>query len=119
MIYGIGTDIIEIKRIAFVLSGTDFVKRIFSVRENKYFFKKGYPPQTVAGNFAAKEAFSKALGTGLRGLKMKEIEVLRDELGKPYIEVSGKAKELLGERRVMVTISHCQDYATACAIIEE
>ena len=119
MILGIGTDIIEIKRIRDVLENTNFCKRFFSKKENEYFLKKNYNPQTIAGNFAAKEAFSKALGTGFRGFQLNEIEVLRDELGKPYIVPLGKVKELLGEKKVMVSISHCDEYAVSYVIIED
>ena len=119
MIYGIGTDITEVGRIAEILPKTNFCKRFFSGKENEYFLKKNYNPQTVAGNFAAKEAFSKALGTGIRGFELKEISVLRDKLGKPYIELSGRMKEVFGEKRIFVSISHSEKYAVAYVVIEE
>ena len=122
MIYGIGTDITEVGRIAEILPKTNFCKRFFSGKENEYFLKKNYNPQTVAGNFAAKEAFSKALGTGIRNFALREVEILRDELGKPYIELSGDAQKAAQKKwikRFHVSISHCRDYATAYVIAEK
>lgn len=114
MIVGIGTDIIEIERIEKAMSKLHFCRRFFSDRENHYFQTRNYAPQTVAANFCAKEAFSKALGTGIRGFSLKDVEVLRDELGKPYIECGGICKDI-----VHVSISHCAAYATAYVVIEK
>ncbi len=119
MISGIGTDIIEIGRIEKAISDTSFCARFFSKAENEYFLEKNNNPQTIAGNFAAKEAFAKALGLGFRKMALADIEVLRDSLGKPYICISGSAKKLLGDRRVHVSISHSRKYATAYVVIEE
>lgn len=119
MIYGIGTDIIEIDRIAKVIENTNFCSGYFSEEENAYFFKKRNHPQTIAGNFAAKEAFSKALGTGFRNLCLKDISVLRDELGKPYIKLSGNLAGILKDKKIFVSISHSEKYATAYVVIEE
>lgn len=119
MIKGIGTDIIEISRIEKAAQNTAFLTRYFSSSENAYFLKKNNHPQTIAGNFAAKEAFSKALGTGFAGIALKDIEVLRDKFGKPYINLSGRARELAENSRILVTISHSEKYAVAYVVIEE
>jgi len=119
MIYGIGTDIIEIDRIANAIENTGFCKRFFSEEENLYFLKKHNHPQTIAGNFAAKEAFSKALGTGFRNISLKDISVLRDSLGKPYIKFSENLNLSVDEKKVFVSISHSNSYAVAYVVIEK
>lgn len=121
MIYGIGNDIIEIDRIQKAIDRTsNFLEKIFSKREIEYFESKGMKTESIAGNFASKEAFSKALGTGVRGFSLNEIEVLRDELGKPYIEVSKNIinKFSLEEVKFHITISHNKTAAVAFVIIE-
>lgn len=114
MIIGIGTDIVEIARIEKAMSKADFCRRFFSDEENEYFEKRGFAPQTVAGNFCAKEAFVKAMGTGFRGIALRDIEVLRDEKGKPYIKCGG-----ICGYKIHVSISHSREYATAQVVIEE
>ena len=119
MIFGTGIDIIEIERIQKAIENTNFTKRFFSEKEQEYFLKKNMRPETVAGNFAAKEAFSKALGTGFSGFELKDVEILRDGLGKPYIEVGESLTEKLDGKRIFVSISHSEKYAVANVIIEE
>lgn len=122
MVVGLGTDIIEISRIAELVDKENFCKKYFSDRENEYFDSKKNKYEKVAGNYAAKEAFSKALGTGIRDFALREVEILRDELGKPYIELSGDAKKAAQKtwiKRFHVSISHCRDYATATVIAEK
>lgn len=118
MIYGIGTDIIEIERVKTAMT-KGFCERFFSERENAYFAEKNMRPETIAGNFVAKEAFSKALGTGISGFALKDVEVLRDKQGKPYIEFENSLKGRLENCKISVSISHCRDYATAVAVIEK
>lgn len=121
MIIGIGTDIIEINRIENVMKRTkSFIEKSFSEEEIKYFISKGFRSNVVAGNFAAKEAISKAIGTGFRGFGLKDIEVLRDELGKPIVILSSKIYEILEvkEFNIHVSISHSKENAIAYAIME-
>ena len=76
---------------------------------------------SFAGRFAAKEAFMKALGTGLREGSLQEIEILNDELGCPYMELSGKFLEMAGKKdmaRCWLSISHSREYATAQCVLE-
>tara|TARA_Y100000588_G_C13889231_1_gene767933 strand:+ start:132 stop:521 length:390 start_codon:yes stop_codon:yes gene_type:complete len=117
MVKGIGIDIIEISRIKKAVEKSDrFVKRLFTENEIEYFKSKNMKVESIAGNFAAKEAVVKALGTGLRGFKWTDIEVLRDELGKPVVYLHNGAKELATDRginEVMLSISHCKEYAVA------
>lgn len=122
MVVGVGTDIIEIDRIAELVDKENFRRKYFSARENEYFDSRKNMYEKVAGNYAAKEAFSKALGTGIRNFALREVEILRDELGKPYIELSGDAKKAAQSKwikRFHVSISHCKTFATATVIAEK
>lgn len=123
MIFGIGTDIIQVPRIEQKLVGTDGLKQaIFTSREITYCESRGNSPQHFAARFAAKEAFLKAMGTGWRdGYRFDEIEILNDELGKPKAVPHGKVKRFCEENgisRIHVSLSHLQDLAKAVVILE-
>ena len=121
MIIGIGTDIIEIHRIENIMIRTSsFIEKSFTNNEIEYFKSKGLKGNVIAGNFAAKEAISKALGTGFRVFGLKDIEVLRDKLGKPVVNLSCKIYELLEikEFNIHVSISHSKENAIAYAVME-
>jgi len=95
-----------------------FLPRYFGTRETQYFERKKFAPATVAANFCAKEAFAKALGTGIRGFALREVELLREENGRPYLAFSGKAAALVEASglRFEVSISHDRHYAIAQVI---
>lgn len=119
MIRGIGSDIIEVDRIQAAMNrhGERFLQRIFSPEEIRYCFSHQDAARHFAGRFAAKEAIVKALGTGFRqGVTWLDMEVLNDSLGKPEVVLTLRLLELCGQTSVMVTISHCKQYATATAI---
>ena len=100
-IYGIGTDIVNIKRVEKSLkkNGNNFKKRIFSKKEIIYCEGKKNPTSFYAKRFAAKEALSKALGTGIRkGINFKDIEILNDNLGKPSIFLKGNTAKFLNKK---------------------
>jgi len=121
MIIGIGTDIIEIERREKVINRTNsFIEKSFTNNEIEYFKSKGLKGNVIAGNFAAKEAISKAMGTGFRGFGLKDIEVLRDKLGKPIVKLSDKIYELLDikEFNIHISISHSKENAIAYAVME-
>ncbi len=122
MIKGIGIDIIEIDRIKrAVAKNKSFLTKIFTNKEIEYYQSKGSSIQTLAGMFCAKEAVSKAIGTGFRGFSFTDVEILRNQLGKPEVKLHSKAKELFEENNctfVQVSISHCKAYANAIAILE-
>ena len=121
MIIGIGTDIIEIHRIEKIMMRTSsFIEKSFTSNEIEYFKSKGLKGNVIAGNFAAKEAISKAIGTGFRGFGLKDIEVIRDKLGKPVVNLSCKIYELLEikEFNIHVSISHSKENAIAYAVME-
>lgn len=120
MIYGIGTDIIEIDRIHKALNrNLKLLNKIFSEEELEMLKKKNFKSESVAGNFCAKEAVMKALGTGLRHFKLTDVQILRDELNKPIVVPKGKFLELCNQNNIttiMVSISHSKNYANANAI---
>jgi holo-[acyl-carrier protein] synthase len=124
MIKGIGTDIVEVSRIERESArlGADFLRRIFTPREIDYCEGRRRRFESYAARFAAKEAFLKALGTGGRdGISWLEIEVVRDERGRPDLVLRGRADELARERaisRVLVSLSHSHELATAVAVLE-
>ena len=100
-IFGIGTDIVNIKRMEKTLKGKNinFKKRIFSKNEIIYCEKKKNPSSFYAKRFAAKEALSKALGTGIRkGINFKDIEILNDNFGKPSIQLKGSTANFLKKK---------------------
>lgn len=120
MIKGIGIDIIEIKRIeAAIEKNNGFLKRIFNDSEIEVFQAKGLRVSSIAGFFAAKEACMKALGTGLREMKWKDIEIKNDLLGKPYVVLHNNAKEVAYKQKIseiLLTISHSRENAIAHVI---
>ncbi|AEF93380.1 Holo-(acyl-carrier-protein) synthase [Desulfotomaculum nigrificans CO-1-SRB] len=118
MLKGIGTDIIEIERIELAISrgGQQFLDRVFTPREQEYC---GGKVHCLAGRFAAKEAILKALGTGLRGMRWTDIEILPNYLGKPEVKLSGPALEIAAEMdiaKILVSISHDRGRAVAFAV---
>lgn len=122
MIYGVGTDIIEINRIRKAMEKyPKFVDRLFSHDELEYYENKQWNPQNIAGGFSAKEAVLKAIGTGLSKFKWKEVEIIRDNKGKPFVRLSGKAKQHADDNYIgliHVSITHCREYAAAIAVAE-
>ncbi len=115
-----GVDIIEIPRIQQVLDryGQRFLNRIFTPSEIEYC--RGRAPN-LAGRFAAKEATMKALGTGVRGVGWKDIEVVRAESGAPSVKLHGRAKQRaerlqLGE--ISLSMSHSREYAVAFVVAQ-
>ncbi len=118
MLINTGIDIIEISRIKSSIKNPKFLSRVFSPQELKFFVQKSFSPSTSAANFSGKEAFSKSLGTGFRGISLNEISILRDSLGQPYLSLSGKAKEIqLREKlKFSISLSHSKDYATAIVV---
>ena len=113
----VGTDIIEISRIEKLVSKPRFMKRVFSERERKYIMSKGKgKAQTAAGMFAAKEAFGKAMSTGVFPNTLKDIEIIHDDKGAPCLELGGEFKEKYRSTVFCVSISHCEHYALATVI---
>lgn len=119
LISGIGVDLIEIDRIAKACEKEGFLKRCFTEDE---IILIGDRWARAAGNFAVKEAVAKMFGTGFRGISLKDIEVLRDELGKPYVNLYGKASDLANQQgvtRIHVSITNTKEYANAFVVGEK
>ncbi len=120
MIRGVGIDIIEIERIQQALvKNKRFLYRIFTKNEIDYFKKNHGMMSTIAGNFAAKEAVMKALGTGLRTFRWRDIEILRDSLGKPFVVLFNNANVIAMHQEIteiLITISHSKSHAVAQAL---
>ena len=125
-IFGIGTDIVNIKRLEKSLkkNGNKFKKRIFSEKEIVYCEKKKYPYSYFAKRFAAKEALSKALGTGIRkGINFKNIVISNDTFGKPSIKLNGSTEKFLKKKikakkyKIYLSLSDDKPWAQATVII--
>ena len=117
----IGTDIIEINRIATAVAKDSFRCRVFTAAEQAYCLGRGKQSDaSFAGIYAAKEAFVKALGTGFRHGTWQDMEVYHDDLGAPKLRVSGVFGDLAakaGVTAIELSISHCRDYATATVLL--
>jgi holo-[acyl-carrier protein] synthase len=124
MIAGTGIDIVNIDRIERLIArwGNLFLDRVFTEREIVWCQQRARPPECFATRFAAKEAFLKAIGWGLRnGIQWRDIEVENDPMGKPLFAFHRKAKEVLEARRIqnaLVTLSHDRPYAVAHVLLE-
>ena len=118
MIYGIGTDLIEVERVKRAYEKESFRKKIYTEQEQQLIADN---VQRAAGNFAVKEAVVKAFGTGFGTISPINIEVLRDKLGKPYVVLHGPAKEQAekaGVLQIHVSISNTKEYATSYVVME-
>ncbi len=128
MIIGIGNDYIDIRRIESAMErfGSAFIDRIFTKKEQEKAASRGeslkLKAATYAKRWAAKEAFSKALGTGMRGISWQDIEITNLESGKPVITVFGSAKAKLAEltpkdKTVSINVTLTDDYPKASAVV--
>jgi holo-[acyl-carrier protein] synthase len=125
MIYGIGVDLVKVERIERVLAryGDRFLERVFTEREIAYCRGKAWAASALAMRFAAKEAFSKALGVGLRqdGIRWREVEVIPNPMGKPEIFVNGRAAalcEAAGIANLHLSLTDEDHRALAVVILE-
>lgn len=122
MILGIGTDIVETPRIAKSIEENRFKERIFSKAEIAYCESVANKAERYAARFAAKEAFFKALGTGLRaGMAFNEVEIRNDELGKPSICLLGQTALTVAHKNITsihVSLSHTASVSIAMVILE-
>ena len=122
-VHGIGVDIVETVRIQSSLDrfGDRFLKRVFTQAERDYCSAMPFPARHFAARFAAKEAVSKAFGTGIgHQIGWRDIEVQRRETGEPFILLHGAAAELAGTLRILealVSLSHSDHYCVANAIL--
>lgn len=116
MIKGIGIDILETSRIMEAVEKVGFLDKYFTERE-----KDLKAIRRIANNFVVKEAVAKAFGLGFHKFSLKDIEVLRNELGKPYVKLHGNAKKIAKCRKIRkihVSLSDTKEYITAVAVLE-
>ena len=122
MILGIGIDITEIKKIKESIRSQAFQQKVFTPAELKAVDRFKNKAEHLAGKFAAKEAFMKAIGAGIwQEVWFSQIEVLNDEVGKPHIKVHGEAEKRIkesGSEKIHVSISHSGGMAVAVVILE-
>ena len=125
MIAGIGVDIVDVARVAKLLEryGDRFLRRVFTDAEAKYAMGSANRAERLAGRFAVKEAFLKALGTGkTQGILWRDVETVRGPLGKPVVRLHGQAVRWLryrGGTHVHVTITHDGGKAVGFVILEK
>lgn len=122
MILGIGIDMVEINRIRKWMARPGLIERYFTPREINWCAKRGKDAAlSLSARFAAKEALGKALGTGLKGLALKDIQVDNDTNGKPIVILSGTAENLvssMGGSRIHISLTHEREHAVAMVVIE-
>ncbi len=125
-ILGIGVDVIENKRIHYLIKNKDFIKRTFGKKEVKLSKKISNKTNYYAKRFAAKEAFAKSLGTGFRNnLNLKDIEIFNDKIGKPYYLKSKKMNNIINNTfkvkkyDLFLSISDEKDYSVAFTILQK
>ena len=119
--YKIGIDMTTVSRIEKSCQKESFRNHVFTKSEQDLFFNREKPKySSLAANFAAKEAFSKALGTGIREFNIDEVEILRDELGAPYFNFYGMAAEIVAKNgyKAKISLSHEGDSAIAMVLLE-
>lgn len=120
MILGVGTDIVEINRVKSAMENNEkFIDKIFTESETIYIFNKRIKYESAAGMFCAKEAVSKALGTGINEFKWTDIEVVRDNNGAPQVKLYNRAYQVFIQKEmkdILISISHCREYAIATAV---
>tara|TARA_B110000971_G_C19884678_1_gene442397 strand:- start:161 stop:550 length:390 start_codon:yes stop_codon:yes gene_type:complete len=123
-IFGIGTDMVNISRIKILINkNKKFIKRIFSVKEINYCESRSNKFASYSKRFAAKEAFAKALGTGIsNGVSFKEILINNDKYGAPFIELKGKTKTIVQKlikkkNKIHLSLSDEKKYALAMVVI--
>ncbi len=125
MIYGIGVDLVHIGRMEKVLKrwGKRFLRRVFTSEEIRFCNHRAFPPSSFAIRFAAKEAFSKAIGLGMRGgIRWRDIEIFHYPSGKPGLRLQGRASEFCQEEKIVgfhLSLTDEGDYGVATVVLEK
>ncbi len=123
MIFGIGTDITKVIRFKKWVENPEIIERFFNPAEIITKGKLNALCEHYAARFAAKEAFSKAIGTGITGFKLCDVYIVNDKNGKPELKVENSARKVLqnlcGECKIHVSLSHEKEFAIAYVIIEK
>lgn len=117
----VGLDLVEIARIRRSLTRPRFLERVYGPQERAQYQEKGLSAQSLAAAFAAKEAFAKALGTGVRGFSLLEVQVVHDEWGAPKLSLSGRAAAIAQQRglRFSLSLTHTDTVAGAVVVAEQ
>ena len=122
MVIGLGIDVVKVERLKYWMDKKELLKRFFHPAELSDAYARGKGAvMSLAVRFAAKEAYGKALGTGLRGFSLTDIQVRNDKLGKPEMVLYGNAEEALkkfGGKRVLISLTHEEENGIAIALIE-
>ncbi|MCP4583018.1 MAG: holo-[acyl-carrier-protein] synthase [candidate division Zixibacteria bacterium] len=120
MIDSVGIDIIEVHRIKKAIErwGDSFLHRVYTPWEINYCQNKQFPEQSFAARFAVKEAVLKAIGTGLsEGVKWVSIEVVNTSMGKPTVRLGERITNIIGDKEIIISMSHTREHAIASAIL--
>lgn len=117
--HSVGTDLVEIERIRKSMKNPRFCLRVLGDREYAQLAERGFPAESVAASFCAKEAFSKAVGTGLSGFDFREAQLIRTPSGRPELCLSGRARKLAGSWGFSVSVTHTREYASAVVVGDE
>ncbi len=120
MVEGLGIDMVEVGRIKKALNrwGERFLRRVFTSEEKNYCQRKAFPEQSFAARFAAKEAVLKAIGTGLSGgIRWRDVEIINDPKGKPEVRLGERIIQRIGNKKILLSISHTKELAMAFAIL--
>lgn len=112
----IGTDLVEIKRFEKLKINEAFINKIFNENEIDYIKKRNYNTATMAGLYASKEAFLKAIKKGINNYSLKDIEICHDDNGAPFIVLHNELKEF-NNKNISLSISHDGDYVIAILLI--
>ena len=117
----VGVDLIETSRIKKSMQNPRFLTKVFNNLEIEKLKEKNFNVQSISARFCAKEAFSKAVGLGFRKFTFRDVQILQDELGKPYIMLEGKAKDLFNNSNYefSVSLTHTKSYASAVVICND
>ncbi|MCD6162907.1 MAG: holo-ACP synthase [candidate division Zixibacteria bacterium] len=120
MINSVGIDIIEVSRIKKAITrwGDSFLRRVYTPWEINYCNHKTFPEQSFAARFAVKEAVLKAIGTGLNnGVRWTSVEIVNDELGHPTVRLGERIQNIIGNKKIAISMSHTHEHAVANAIM--
>ena len=113
----IGVDLVKVDRFEKNKSNNTFMNNIFNEKELEYIKKKNYNNQTIAGLFAAKEAFLKAIKKGINDYSLKDVEIFHNDDGAPLINLHNELDKLYGNKIISLSISHDGEYAVATVLI--
>ena len=125
MIYGIGVDLVDIKRMERTISrwGERFIQRVFTSGEMEICYRRSFPPSAFSMRFAAKEAFSKAIGLGMkRGIRWRDIEVFHFPGGRPGLRIRGRSSEICNKEKITgfhLSLSDEGEYGMAMVVLEK